>query len=234
MRILILRLEAPMMSFGSTASTEDGTTARFPGVSMIAGMLGNALGYDHAEPERLQRLQDRIRIASAVAEPGLVLEDFQTAAVGWNDKPWSTRGAPIARKSNQNTLNDGPILRRRQYWEDSSIIVALTLVDENETPTVDDLAAALDKPSRTLFIGRRTCLPAMPINDGVIDAGSLIEGLSAACPRPAEAQWPAESAGVDQIDLAIVSMVCDIKDVEAQLHMGARYVIEGKPERNAA
>lgn len=43
MRTLILRFEAPLMAFGGVAVDERLPTSRFPGLSMVCGMIGNAL-----------------------------------------------------------------------------------------------------------------------------------------------------------------------------------------------
>ena len=43
-RILLLRLEAPLMSFGSVLVDKRGPTDRHPGTALITGLLANALG----------------------------------------------------------------------------------------------------------------------------------------------------------------------------------------------
>ena len=57
MQILLMRLKAPLMSFGDIdASEELGPTMRHPAKSMIAGLIANAMGFTHHEPERTQAL----------------------------------------------------------------------------------------------------------------------------------------------------------------------------------
>ena len=64
--ILIFHLQAPLMSFGGPQIDQIGPTGRFPTVSQITGLLGNALGYRHNDFGRLQALQDRLSLASAL------------------------------------------------------------------------------------------------------------------------------------------------------------------------
>ena len=64
MRAVILRFDAPMISFGSVIVDHHGFTDFFPGVSMLTGMIGNSLGWHHTDFERLQNLQDRIDFAA--------------------------------------------------------------------------------------------------------------------------------------------------------------------------
>ena len=69
MRVLLLHLHAPLMSFGGPRVDHIGPTGRFPTVSQMTGLFGNALGYTHGDGERLQSLQDRLSIASALLRP---------------------------------------------------------------------------------------------------------------------------------------------------------------------
>ena len=60
MDVLILRLEAPLMSFGGVQVDDRSPTEQFPAQSMIAGMIANALGYTHRNYQKTQRLQERL------------------------------------------------------------------------------------------------------------------------------------------------------------------------------
>lgn len=64
MRALILRFDSPMMSFGSAVVDHHGFTDVFPAVSMLTGMIGNALGWHHDSFDLLQSLQTRIDFAA--------------------------------------------------------------------------------------------------------------------------------------------------------------------------
>ena len=78
MHVLILRMEAPLISFGGTMVDKWGAITAFPAASMLTGLLGNALGYDQSEFEAHQRLQARLAFAARVDREGRRLADYQT------------------------------------------------------------------------------------------------------------------------------------------------------------
>ena len=180
-RHLILALEAPMMSFGDVAIDNLSVTAAHPTASQLTGMIGNALGYRRTDREELQRLQDRLVFASAVVrEPagGWKMTDFQTAMLGAGDRGWTTRGEPEGRAGGARTY-DSPHLRFRDYYADMSVAVAVRLREPGESPTLDDVAEALDRPFRPLFIGRKGCAPSARITRGFRTAVTALGALSA-------------------------------------------------------
>ena len=50
MQHIVLTLEAPLMSFGREKIDQNRPTWDFPGLSMITGLLANALGYTRWDP----------------------------------------------------------------------------------------------------------------------------------------------------------------------------------------
>jgi CRISPR system Cascade subunit CasD len=178
MRCLILRLEGPLMSFGDTAIDEIRPTRRLPGRSLLTGLIANALGWEHRDVDALTRLQERLRFAVRLDRPGEALVDFQTAELSQDDPIWTTRGVPAERAGGANSYS-GPALRYRHYRADSRVTVALTLDPPEEAPDLGTVSAALQRPERPLFIGRKGCPPARPILDGEVDASSLVAALEA-------------------------------------------------------
>ena len=97
MQTLILCLQAPLMSFGGPQVDQIGPTGRFPTLSQMTGLLANALGYAHGDFDRLQVLQERLSIASALVREGEELQDYQTVDLGQahlRNPAWTTRGRP--------------------------------------------------------------------------------------------------------------------------------------------
>ena len=70
MRMLLLRLEGPMMAFGGVVVDERLPVSRFPGLSMVSGLIANAMGLDRTDGKELQDLQDGMEIASRIDRPG--------------------------------------------------------------------------------------------------------------------------------------------------------------------
>lgn len=230
MDCLILRFDAPLMSFGSVVVDQINPTWRFPGKSMLAGLLGNALGWDHRDADMLQALQDRLRIAARWDAEPVALTDYQTVDLGqpcMMDTGWTTRGKREDRKG--GSAATGTHQRWRDHWANGVATVALTLDGEGR-PTVGDLESALRTPARPLFIGRKPCLPAAPILIGRRQAEGVKAALAAEPladigprrrPRPLPALWPLdEGLGASSEERF------DRRDWANNIHRGAeRYAV---------
>jgi len=223
-RHLILALDAPLMAFGGETIDNYGVIRDFPAKSMICGLIANALGYARHEGERLQALQDRLRLGSRLDRQGTRIRDFQTARLGQSDRGWTTRGRIEGRAGGAGTYQ-GPHLRYRDYHADARIIVALRLDPAAEEPTLDAVAHALDEPARPLFLGRKPCLPAGRLVRGFVDADTIHGALAEAggSGRSLHAQWP-EGEGPDGQNHR---RICDERNWISGLHGGDRPVIEG-------
>jgi CRISPR system Cascade subunit CasD len=173
---LLLRLEAPLMAFGTLAVDQRRPIQRWPAVSMLTGLIGNALGWRRTEFERLDRLQARLRWAARIDRPGVPLADFQTVALDKDDKGWTTRHEVEERAGGPDTY-DSPHIRLRDYRADAAVTVALSLLDAGEAPTPADIAAAFERPMRPLFIGRKNCLPSRRLLIGLAEADDAVAAL---------------------------------------------------------
>jgi len=175
---LVLRLEAHLMSFGGIAVDNRGVEMPFPPPSLVAGLLGNALGYDRSEAAKLQSLQNRLRYALRIDREGAPISDFQTADISGQDRAWTTSGVPETRAGGSDTYK-GKHLRYRDLHADRAVTLVLTLAPADEPPTLEHLAQALNTPARPLFIGRKHCLPSSPLCLGIIHADSAWQALHA-------------------------------------------------------
>ena len=236
---LILNLEAPLMAFGGETIDNLGVIRPFPAVSMLTGLLANALGWRRVERERHQDLQDRLVFAARVdREPhgGLGIQDFQTARLAANDRGWTTRGTPEERAGGANTYN-APHLRYRDYYADTCVTVALRLEPAEGDLTLDNLAKALQEPARPLFIGRKPCLPSAPLFAGFGDGDTALAALLAwpladgGTRRPTvRSLWP-RGEGTDGIEPNRIYMLTDQRNWISGLHGGGRWVCEDAIER---
>lgn len=252
MDILLLHFDAPMMSFGAPIVDNRGVIQPYPALSMMAGLIGNALGVDHAEPDRVQRLQQRLRYAVREDVRGRRLRDYQTVDLSTpymdDATAWTTRGTLETRKG--GSASSGTHIRYRDYWVEARYTVALTLDPSDEAPTLDDVERALLHPVRPLFIGRKTCLPAAPLVDADasrrrVTADSLLVALANAPmgPDPSTVPerlrpdppfriwWPstpdAETPTHDRIQHDMREPVTDKRDWKNQVHTGERWIDRG-------
>ena len=229
MRWMHLRFHAPLAAFGGEMIDAHGVIRNVPAQSMLTGLLANALGWTRAMRADHQALQDRI-VFGAVWERDVALSrmtDYQTAQLGKNDRAWTTRGVPAGRAGGAKTFT-GAHQRWRDYHADLRLAVVLRLDPADLAPTIDVLAAALDRPARPLFIGRKSCLPSAPIFAGwVTDAPNACEALRAVAPADASgllAFWPETegAAGAHR-----TTTVTDERNWVSGLHGGGRRICEG-------
>ena len=190
MDILLLRFDAPLMSFGGVMVDQHGPTERFPGLSLLAGLFGNALGYRHGDAGKLEALQARIEYAARWDIPPTALLDYHTVDLGQDhlsEPGWTTHGEPELRGGG-DAAKFGTHIRYRHYWANGVMTLAVGFKESphpnplprgegTDGPSLDDLAAALKTPARPLFLGRKTCLPAAPLLLGQVEADNVLDAL---------------------------------------------------------
>jgi CRISPR system Cascade subunit CasD len=205
---------------------------------MLTGLVGNALGVDHSEFDRLQRLQERLQYAVREDRRGKKIQDYQTVDLSKpymdDDRAWTTRGELEPRKG--GSASSGTHIRERDYWAEAAYTVLLTLDAPEEDPTIDAVSRALQHPARPLFIGRKPCLPAAPMHVTCMTAETWDDALHAA-PRPRSVDAPASECRVwkpthpqegtpgDGVDRKPVT---DQRDWANQIHTGERWIAHEK------
>ncbi|MEM9553831.1 MAG: type I-E CRISPR-associated protein Cas5/CasD [Acidobacteriota bacterium] len=253
--ILLLRFDAPMMSFGGVTVDDRRVIDPRPGLSLLTGLLANGLGVDHAERDRLGALQSALRFAVRCDRSGRLLQDFQTVDLGQDflQAGWTTRGAPEGRGGGTKT---GTHIRLRDYLVDAVYTVAVTVApghvadaDDSDLPTVDALEHAVRRPERPLFLGRKACLPSRPLFAGRVRAESAVAALVAApwadeavrrtgrdelAPAVLTLWWSADEATPGGVTVGRRLPVWDRRDWWTQTHTGRRWILEGTMPRPLA
>jgi len=230
-RHLLIRLSSPLIAFGGETIDNLGVIRDFPALSMVTGLIANALGWDRGDDTLHNQLQGRLRVGTRLEAQGSRLTDFQTAQLGANDKAWTTWGSVEERRGGAASY-ESPHLRYRDYHADLTALVALRLDPADESPTLDEVAQALDRPQRPLFIGRKPCLPVGRLVAGWVDAESVLQALLLAPSINSldgmRAQWP-DGEGLLPGDRLVD--VCDERNWTSGVHGGWRPVREGLIKR---
>lgn len=135
MTTVILRLSAPLQSWGVASRFGHRDTSARPSKSGVIGLVANALGRDRNDSiDDLAALRFGVRTERA----GQVITDFHTAQ-------------PVTEKTSKLTYRD--------YLADAAFLAVL----EGEPELIEQIAAALMAPARPLYLGRRTCAPDLPV-----------------------------------------------------------------------
>lgn len=240
-QVLLLRFDAPLMSFGGVVVDGHNGTDAYPYRGMLVGLVANALGLERTDAAAHEALQARLHYAARIDRPGTLLVDFQTvdfSARGTmsDTTAWTTRGALEPRKG--GGAGDGTHIRERHYWAGAVLTVALALTSPEVSPTPGELGAALRVPARPLFLGRKCCIPSVPIWLGEIEAPSLRHALESTprlavrpagsaseTPRGLPAVWPRDE-GFDESRERLLLRAED-RDWENAIHVGRRALVEG-------
>ena len=170
MSILILRLEGPLQSWGEhSVYYGEGDTATMPTRSGIVGLLACALGIYKEESKEIAALSDSLSLGVRADRPGKLLIDFQTT------------GAKILQTAEHKSRGTKDTVRsticsHKQYLEDAAFTVAITSKDES---FITHLAEALQHPSWSICLGRKSCVPTRPVFDGILEGDSILEALKA-------------------------------------------------------
>ena len=198
---LVFHLYGPLASWGDIAVGETRPSALTPTKSAILGLLAAALGI--RRPNTADNEADRMALESAHAALtngyglavkmeclGLPLSDYHTVQVpssgkGKNRMVFATRRDELGRLS-RHDLNT--ILSRREYRQESYCAIALW-ARAGAPHGLEALRDALVAPAFPLYLGRKSCPPALPLAPAVISApdvesalagssvGAVIEGL---------------------------------------------------------
>lgn len=231
LRWLVLRLEAPLAAFGGVAIDQMGVTRDYPAASMLTGLIANALGWERTQWQAHQALQDRLVFAARSERESRtgILTDTQNAQIDKNDQGWTTFGKPEGRDGDSY---GGPHRRLRDYHTDLCMSVVLRLEPAEKSPDLDVVATALNHPARPLFLGRKPCIPSMPILSGELRAASAYRALERVsstehATRTLHALWPVNEGPTQGDQVHRIVALPDLRNWKTGLHGGSRMVVEG-------
>lgn len=178
MDYLVFQLQASLSAWGETAVGEFRPTANYPSESALLGLLAAALGIRREEEEAHAALRAGYGFAIGVLSSGRLLRDYHTAQVpgrvSLKNRPHNSRRDELnLPKDELNT-----ILSTRDYRQDAASVVAVQVRD-GAPYALSDVAQALAKPRFTLYLGRKACPPALPLNPQIIAAKNALSALQA-------------------------------------------------------
>ena len=161
MDYLLFRLYGPMASWGEIAVGETRHTASYPGKSAIIGLMAAALGIKRTEPEKQQQMQQGYALAVEVYSQGALLRDYHTVQV-----PDSVGKFTYRTRRDELVLGKtrlGTILSSREYRLDALALVAVKALP-NAPYDLQTIKKHLEKPRFHLYLGRKSCPLAAPLN----------------------------------------------------------------------
>lgn len=159
---LFLRLEGPLQAWGERGHWSIRDTALEPTKSGIIGLLACALGY--REDEQIRPLSEKTRMGVRVDAPGRLITDYHTIGGGYTYPALLTaEGKPKKTPGGQPHTEISP----RDYLCEASFLVALQVKDSVDRALISQFAHALQHPVWPVFLGRKACVPAVPVFAGI-------------------------------------------------------------------
>ncbi len=177
MKLIKFTLSAPLQSWGEDARWDQRTTAAMPAKSAVIGLLGCCLGIPRGD-EKLNQLNDQLMIAVRADRPGRVMTDYHTVQ-GTGGVFLNAEGKP---RSGGDT-----IITPKQYLQDARFTVFLWGNEE----TLVSCFQAMEHPKWAVYLGRKSCVPAVPVRPEWVEAGSPEEVVKIFSPeeRKHSAPW---------------------------------------------
>lgn len=205
MDYLLMRLYAPLSSWGAVAIGEERPTNDHPTRGAILGLLGAALGIRRDDQQQLQALADCIGMASKTYSRGTILRDYHTIQTTAAIKGQCFH----TRKQELQSTKLETILSSRDYREDGLWMVAIWLKPKSEQKNEQNagqpdyefdlpaLQQALERPKFTLYLGRKSCPLAMPLTPRIITATNIKQALDTSITSLLPVQEDASNQGIN-------------------------------------
>lgn len=176
MHWLLFELAAPLASYGGVAPGSVRDTDLLPSRSAVLGLLAAAMGIERDEVQRQQELARDVLIAARVNAAASLLRDYHTAQApgqaALKGRPCMTRRNELAvPKDDLNT-----VLSDRYYYADYAATLGVASTDVEK---LGHLELALRSPRFTLYLGRKSCPPAWPVDPHRLEAGTWADALIA-------------------------------------------------------
>lgn len=162
---LFVRLAGPLQAWGQSALYERRTRGT-PSKSGVIGLLCCCLGmrrngsFDESSPYAASGITvkslNELALGVRVDRPGMLMKDWQ--AVGARDGIMSADGRL---KETQKTHEPEQIVSNRYYLCDAEFLAALA----GAPATLETVREALHRPHWPPYLGRKCCLPSVPLTN---------------------------------------------------------------------
>jgi CRISPR system Cascade subunit CasD len=207
MAYLVLRLRGPLLSLAGPRIDGHPAALPIPAASMVAGILGAALGYRREDPRRTQ-LAEGLRYGVIVHQPGVPGQDFQTAdlaAIGDRTAAVDAQGRIHLITREGSNPAKGSQIQKRPFLADADMTVVVELP---AAWSANDVLEALWEPVFPLYLGRMGYLPSADIGERVIDSDSLEAAVASIAEEHPGTRYLPVSGLTDGLVVSIPSRGC--------------------------
>lgn len=169
---LTFQLYGPMASWGEIAVGEERDSAMIPTRSAVLGLCAAATGITRDRADEVAAFHRAFGYGVWVLRGGAMLRDYHSVQT-----PEGKRGRDLpSRRKELEYTKVGTTLTKRQYRTDAYYVIGLWQRDGGHD-RLEALQEALRHPAFPLYLGRKSCPVALPLNPIVETWGSLSEAL---------------------------------------------------------
>lgn len=195
---LIFQLYGAMVSWGDIAVGDIRPSYRQPSKSAVVGLLAAALGIKRDETLK-QRELFKLVLSMRVDSFGTTIEDYHTVQTPSEQaikhdrtKEYWTRADEIAAiewRVIQSQSNAGAIQSRRTYHCDALYTIAISESDaelvnwsvvDGKIEELEQVISFLNSPHYTLYLGRKSCPLALPLQAQIQQAADFRQAIQLA------------------------------------------------------
>lgn len=209
--LLILRLEGVLQSWGEDAKWDARGTALMPSKSGIVGLMACAMGLERGDP-RIAAMSDAITLGVRVDRPGIQMTDYHTV-----------QGNPLRNASGKPRSTGNTLISRRQYLQDASFLGVIKTSDLWR----ERMVQALNAPKWCIYLGRKSCVPSLPVFDGIYTVYQDLLDAMKRHPAAERAQYPLQYECEDEQSGAVSYARTDAVVSSAERQFARRYVWRG-------
>lgn len=171
---LVMQLYGPMAAWGEQAVGEVRRSAVHPSKSAILGLCAAAMGIKRDEESRHEAIASALKFGTEVLATGALMKDYHTTQA----PPQRAKVKHLyTRKDELADTGLGTILSSREYRQDALFKVALWQADGGQQ-WLSEICDHLKQPVFHLYLGRKSCPLALPLNPKLIEAASLSAALN--------------------------------------------------------
>ena len=159
---LALYLDAPLQSWGYQSRFDRRTTLAYPTRSGVLGMICAAMGIDRQDDQKLTAFND-VKMEVLIFKAQGRLTDFHTVGGGWDKKLNPQCVVKKASNGIGNKHTGTTVVTRREYIQNGRFGILM----KGNKELLQSIKEALVNPRWGIWLGRKSCIPAHPIFQGL-------------------------------------------------------------------
>lgn len=173
-KFLHLRLSGPFQSWGCDSLYWNRETGDFPSKSGVIGLLFCAMGKGGAQREALAEiapLRQKVFQVARLGHRSSILNDLQIVGGGYDENdPWQLACIPKTHEG-KKARTGGVKMTQCYYLQECHFVV----IQEIPEAWKDAVVQGLISPIWDIYLGRKCCVPSLPVLGGIYDTQEAAE-----------------------------------------------------------